>query len=331
MTATADFAPVRFSTWDLPERERLSRWREEFGRTLVSVDIEPLSPDETFHAEATLQALPGVRTALCSGSAARFDRTRAMAAAGDDSIGLVVNFGPKAAMSQHGRDVALEAGDGVPILTDAAADLTSTNHLGILLPRAALVARVKDIDQATSRVIPHDVGALRLLVSYLRLLLEESAPGSPAIIETVANHIHDLAALALGANRDTAQESGPNAVAAAQLRAMKDDIRRACSSPNLSVHSIAARYGVSARYIQRIFEGSGSTFTEYVTEQRLAAAHKALRRRTSAKEPISTIAFDCGFADVSHFNRMFRQHFGCTPSDVRNAARSGGSEWKGRT
>jgi AraC-like DNA-binding protein len=37
---------------------------------------------------------------------------------------------------------------------------------------------------------------------------------------------------------------------------------------------------------------------------------------------VSTIAFDCGFADASHFNRVFRQCFGCTPSDVRNAARS---------
>src|SRR5262245_55080320 len=92
----ADFGPLRFSTWDLPERERLPRWREEFGRGLISVEIEPLRPDETFHAEATLRALPGVKTAFCEGSAARFERTQAMAAAGDDSIGLVVNLGPRA-------------------------------------------------------------------------------------------------------------------------------------------------------------------------------------------------------------------------------------------
>jgi AraC-like DNA-binding protein len=36
--------------------------------------------------------------------------------------------------------------------------------------------------------------------------------------------------------------------------------------------------------------------------------------------PISTIAFDCGFSDISHFNRVFRRQFGCTPSDVRRAA-----------
>ena len=58
-------------------------------------------------------------------------------------------------------------------------------------------------------------------------------------------------------------------------------------------------------------------------EQRLAAAYRGLRRLTPANVPISTIAFDCGFTDISHFNRMFRQRFGCTPSDVRNAALPG--------
>jgi AraC-like DNA-binding protein len=224
-------------------------------------------------------------------------------------------------MSQHGRDVALETGDGVPIFTDDAALLTSTNHLGILLPRAALVGRVKDIDQARGRLVPHDTAALRLLVSYLRLTRKEPALTPPEISETVANHIHDLAALALGATRDTAQDSGPTAVAAARLRAMKDDIRKICSSPDLSIHAVATRYGVSTRYVQRLFEESGSTFTGYVIEQRLAAAHKTLRR-APANVPISTIAYDCGFTDVSHFNRLFRQRFGCTPSDVRNMARS---------
>jgi hypothetical protein len=52
----------------------------------------------------------------------------------------------------------------------------------------------------------------------------------------------------------------------------------------------------------------------------LAAAHKALVARPDAT--ISTIAYDAGFNDIANFNRMFRQHFGCTPSDVRKAVPS---------
>ena len=104
---------------------------------------------------------------------------------------------------------------------------------------------------------------------------------------------------------------------------MKDDIHKSCDRPDLSVHAVAARHGVSARYVQRIFEEGGTTFTRYITEQRLAATYRALRCHAPARVPISTIAYDCGFADVSHFNRVFRQRFGCTPTDVRNATRSG--------
>ncbi len=126
MPAASDFTPVRFSTLNLAERERVSRWREEFGRGIVSVEIEPMAPDIPFSAEATLQALPGVRTVLCNGSLARLNRTRALAADGDDSIGLVVNLGARANASQRGRDLDLDAGDAVPLFTDDACTLTST-------------------------------------------------------------------------------------------------------------------------------------------------------------------------------------------------------------
>ena len=100
---------------------------------------------------------------------------------------------------------------------------------------------------------------------------------------------------------------------------MKEDIRRNLGRPNLSVHSIAARHRVSSRYVQKLFEESGYTFTRFVVEQRLAAAHKALMARADA--PITAVAYDIGFNDISNFNRAFRRRFGCTPSDVRKAAR----------
>jgi hypothetical protein len=54
----AGFAPLRFSTRFLPDRERLPTWRDVFGRGVVRADVEPLS-DVPFRAEARLRALPG--------------------------------------------------------------------------------------------------------------------------------------------------------------------------------------------------------------------------------------------------------------------------------
>ena len=65
----------------------------------------------------------------------------------------------------------------------------------------------------------------------------------------------------------------------------------------------------------------GTTFTEYVLMQRLARARGMLTDPRFAHEKISSVAYDCGFADVSYFNRVFRRVYGAAPSDVREEAR----------
>src|SRR5215467_6957349 len=85
-----DFKSLRFSTGGLPDRMRIPMWREEFGRRIVHVDIEP-SSELPFQAEARLQALQGLRTLAWQGSAMHFKRSRANIVDGDDSIGIVVS------------------------------------------------------------------------------------------------------------------------------------------------------------------------------------------------------------------------------------------------
>jgi AraC-like DNA-binding protein len=35
---------------------------------------------------------------------------------------------------------------------------------------------------------------------------------------------------------------------------------------------------------------------------------------------ISTIAYECGFGDITAFNRAFRKQYDASPSDVRNSS-----------
>ena len=60
------------------------------------------------------------------------------------------------------------------------------------------------------------------------------------------------------------------------------DIVENLGKRQLSVTSFASRYSVTTRYIQKLFEGEGTTFTEYVLERRLlerqAFPHLALDR-----------------------------------------------------
>jgi len=58
----------------------------------------------------------------------------------------------------------------------------------------------------------------------------------------------------------------------------------------------------------------GKTFTQYINDLRFGAACVQLRQ---SDRPIATIAADCGFATMSHFNRQFRLRAGMTPREYR--------------
>jgi len=79
---------------------------------------------------------------------------------------------------------------------------------------------------------------------------------------------------------------------------------------------------VKPRYVQRLFESEGTTFTDYVLTQRLAFARRLLSDPFRAGVKISAIALDAGFGDLSYFNRTFRRRYGMTPSELRAAETS---------
>jgi len=90
----------------------------------------------------------------------------------------------------------------------------------------------------------------------------------------------------------------------------------------LAVADVAALHGVTPRYVHKLFESEGTTFTQFILSQRLDRAHRMLRDQRFATRSISSIAYDVGFGDLSYFNRTFRRHYNVTPSDIRNRVRS---------
>jgi AraC-like DNA-binding protein len=86
----------------------------------------------------------------------------------------------------------------------------------------------------------------------------------------------------------------------------------------LALADLAREAGMSPFHFLRIFrQVAGMTPHQYVLRTRLARA--AVRLRTS-HEPVSAIAFDAGFGDLSTFNRRFRRLIGCSPGAWRAGA-----------
>src|SRR5262249_24426490 len=102
------------------------------------------------------------------------------------------------------------------------------------------------------------------------------------------------------------------------LHAIKNDIVGRLGDSDLTLTAVAARHRVTPRYIHKLFEGDGTTFTRFVLVQRLDLACRMLRTPRPSARTVSPIAFDVGFRHPSNFNRTFRRGYGAAPSDIRN-------------
>ena len=192
----------------------------------------------------------------------------------------------------------------------------------VTLSRHRLAPLVPGLEDAFMRPVPRHTEALQLLTRYLCLFDDQQSLATPELRSLVVNHVYDLVALALGATRDAAAIANGRGVRAARLHAIKTEILNSLNRHELSLAGLAARHGVTPRHVQMLFESDGTTFSRFLLDQRLARAHRMLSNPLLAERTISTIAYEAGFGDLSHFNRAFRRRYGETPSDVRARSRS---------
>jgi AraC-like DNA-binding protein len=322
---------LRFSTAALPARERLTLFREIFGRGLLNMDIVPL--EENGWAECEFRMLPGANIMWGGNSAYRFEKAREPALESDDLIMVWVTTPMRGMFRQRNREISL--GEGSTWLLSCEHHTVTENvdpvrHVNVKVPRAALEPLVPNIDDALMRSIQPDAEAVRLLKTYVEILGRENALRDATLQQAMALHICDLIALAAGTTRDGAQLAQERGLNAARLAAVRKLVLENLWDQNFSVKTAAAIQGVTPRYIQMLFESAGTTFSTFLLEQRLAFVHRRLRDPSLVARSIGALALDAGFGDLSYFNRVFRRAYGETPSDVRQRALSAGPRGRSR-
>jgi AraC-like DNA-binding protein len=125
----------------------------------------------------------------------------------------------------------------------------------------------------------------------------------------------DLVALSL--SRGGRRGAEPMSLVEATWIALRRAVDSRLREPGLTAAPVALSVGISERYVHKLFERAGMTFASYVMGCRLDGAARDLKEPGMIGSPIGDIAFDWGFADLSHFTRRFKQRFGCTPRDWR--------------
>lgn len=301
---------LHFSTRALPPGQRLAAVRNLFDqRVQLEIDMKPGRA-----VEMSMSLFPGVRRArMLSPLTAEMNRSRSMLADGEDTVCLMINMGGHLRMAQNRREACPALGEASMLVYRDPAKLQfeKASYLSVRVPYSAL-ALAHNVGAAAARTVPRNNEALTLLKTYVSSLPDHFS--EPELARLSATHIYDLMAMVIGASdegRETARQRG---IRAARRKSILAEL---CRQPDLGLEQVAAKHGISQRYIQMLFEDIGTTFSEFALEQRLQASHHMLTSPRYKDWSITAIALEAGFGDISYFNRRFKRRFQMTPTDLR--------------
>ena len=310
-----------FLSKDYRKGDRLAALHDVYA-SVERVDINVIGDDEPYFNVAT-RHLPDIALLDATISPMSPRRTREQASDGkDDLVFAFIESGKVSFAPQGGSEFELKGGDAYLGLNTRASSHTlvgAPRFFDITIPRAVLDPRVQVRDYAAiGKLAPSP--ALTLLKHYAQAIMQNESQFDEVLARRTADHLLDLAALTLGARRDHAEHASENGLAFARLAAIKSDIRQHLVENWLTLDEVARRHGISPQYLRSLFYKEGNTFTDFVRSERLDRAHAMLSDPKQARLRIIEIAYACGFGDLSHFNKCFRQRFAMRPSEVRAIA-----------
>jgi AraC-like DNA-binding protein len=302
----------------LDDRQRFLSFAELFEHFSNTGELDPAS-DVPFRASMKAIHVGTTLLGRCDGTFTTVRRERRQViATKDDRYCLARNTGDRAAQVIHrGREFTLRPGSLVLLKLDepffSADGASHKRFTNVHLPPVALHAIAGDLSDRVGRELAPG-GALSLAMDYSELLLEHPGAVDEAGL-AIAAHLADLVALGLGARGEASEAARRGGLRAVRLKAVLMILEKRFTEPDFSAQKLAASAGLSERYVNELLYEAGAGFSARLNELRLRKAADLLAQ--SSNHRISDVAFDCGFNDLSYFNRCFRRRFGLTPTAAR--------------
>jgi AraC-like DNA-binding protein len=294
-------------------------WREEFCRRFCQLDAETATA-ERIECTVEISQVGSLSFGTAHGSSGSFLRTRSLLSDGHDDLVLLTAIDGDALAVHRGRSIELHPSEMC---------LTSLDHLGesrlseggrytaIRMPRRDLMAISRNIEDKISKPLEGNP-ALKSFIGGYYTLCAETGPAFDAITQrTMARQMMELIALLVETGGGAPSSASQGNFEPARLQLIQAHVLENLHDDDLTLITAARHARMSPRQVQRLFQQTGSTFSEFVIEQRLLLAQRRLSSAGARREKISAVAFDAGFGDLSYFHRSFRKRFGMTPSEWR--------------
>jgi AraC-like DNA-binding protein len=292
-------------------------WRENLGTR-----FQDLVPEALDQRPAPRGCVAGVRLGAVgvftvSGTPQVVRRsTSAVRKSPGDLIKVCVQLAGRATVHQGGHEVVLQPGQlavydtGQPYAIRLEGRWTCAV---MALPRAAIDLRDRDLEHWLYRAYPAATGPGGVLSHFVVAAVAQDRPPGPAAAVKLGEAGSTLLAGTLlddGSLAGTDAADGLRAHVVAYVRAYLGD-------PRLSRSSIAAAHHMSPRTLDRLFTGEPWSASGLIRHERLEAVRRDLADPLLSGRSVAALAARWCFFDAAHFSRVFRQHYGYPPSQVR--------------
>jgi AraC-like DNA-binding protein len=309
---------LSFSVDDIPEKGRRGALRE-YLTEMMHVEVEQLDEDAPFQYRAGLRFLPEISYGPAYSSGVVTHRTRQLLKDGHDDLMLVAPQARMTIQMPNRDDIVIDPGSAV--LISQAREMRLVLHetaatWAVRMPHRTLARMLVGLGSAPVLALPKETPMMGLLRCYRRILEDEPLT-HPAEQEMMSRHLQEIIAGTVKHSGAFIREMEDNTLTAVRLRAIKADIDDHLGNVNLDLEWIALRQKVTPRYIRKLFEREGTSFSDHLRRARLARVYSLLIDPRNNERTISSIAHECGFPEASTMNRAFREEYGMTPSDVR--------------
>lgn len=229
----------------------------------------------------------------------------------------------KLSLTHCGRCNVLREGDMVLADGHQASRLAfeaDTHVITVRIPAALLGDHLPQPERLCNLVLTPRHEFTEVLRATLTSLLQMGRKGFARSLQDMSvQPFLGLLSFALLANF-TAPVSEDKPTAHLRLREIRRYIDENLTEANLSPARIAGRFGLSPRYLRKLFAQDGDSVTKYIQRRRLEKSAGRMTNLLWKEQSITEICFDCGFNSAPHFTRAFKARFGMTPKEYRRRA-----------
>ena len=306
---------MEWSTKPCHRDQPFGSWADDLAAAFVRLEPRKVA-DQPFEGAITRNDAAPVQVSLVKATRHTVLRLAAHITASTDNLCFVnLQLDGLGRTTQRGHEQITGSGDLAIADTTEPFEINNCQTFRLFcfaVPRHLLPAALFDRPRLKLSATESGRALSRTLAGYADLCL--SVSGAPGL--AIGTHVVDLIAHApdMLAGLPAEQVKAP-----VLLSMMRDHIDRHFGDAELGAAALAAQFRCSERYVHRLFAATGHSVGEHVTEKRLAAAMRDLLDPACRRKSIAEIAFDAGFRDISHFNRLFKRSNGLAPREFRRA------------